>query len=75
MRQARLVAAGAADLLKSFEDTLVTQTILDRAVPPAEAQAQVKALVQFVRGLGEIDLDETWTADSMHYDLRWKTAK
>ncbi len=73
MRQFRLFADGAADLVKSFEDTLVTQTILDRAVPPAEAEAQVKALVRFIRGLGEIDLDETWTADSLRYDLRWKT--
>ncbi len=73
VRQSRLFADGAADLVKSFEDTLVTQTILDQAVPPAEAQAQVKALVQFIRGLGEIDLDETWTADALHYDLRWKT--
>ncbi len=73
VRQGRLVAAGGADLVKSFEDALVTQTILDQAVPPADAQAQIKALIEFVRGLGEIDLDETWTPDSLHYDLRWKT--
>jgi hypothetical protein len=75
VRQARLVADGSADLLKAFEDTLVTQTILDQAVPPAEAQAQVKALFQFIRGLGEIDLEQTYTTDSFRYDLRWKMAK
>ncbi len=75
VRQARLFADGAADLVKSYEDTLVTQTILDQAVPPTEARSQVKAFIQFVRGLGEIDLDETWTTDSLRYDLRWKTAK
>ncbi|HVS34353.1 MAG TPA: hypothetical protein VMS17_02160 [Gemmataceae bacterium] len=73
VRQARLVAAGAADLLKSFEDTLVTQNILDEAVSPSEAQAQVKALVEFVRGLGEIDLEQDYAKDSFRYDLRWKT--
>ncbi len=73
VRQARLIADGAADLLKSFEDTLVTQTILDQAVPPAEAQAQVKALFQFVRGLGEIDLEQEYAKDSFRYDFRWKT--
>ena len=73
VRQARLVADGAADLVKSYEDTLVTQTILDQAVPPDEAQVQVKAFVQFIRGLGEIDLEEAYTADSLRYDIRWKT--
>ena len=38
-RRFRLVSDGFADLAKAFEDSLVTQTILDQAVPPAEARA------------------------------------
>ena len=67
--------AASPTSLKAFEDRLVTQTILDQAVPPAEAQAQVKALVQWVRGLGEMDVEQAYTTDSFRFDLRWKMAK
>jgi len=28
-----------------------------------------------VRGLGELDAEQTYTADSFRYDVRWKPAK
>ena len=71
----RLVPAGLADLAAAFEDGLVTQTILDQAVPPDQAKAQVKALTEWLRGLGDLDLQQVYTADALCYDLRWKTAK
>jgi len=74
-RRFRLVPGGFADLVKVFEDSLVTQTILDQAVPPAEAREQVKAFAQWVRGLGPVDAEEAYTPDSFRFDLRWKTAK
>ena len=42
----RFYAPGFADLLQALEDTLLTQTILDQAVSPAEAREQVKALIK-----------------------------
>jgi Protein of unknown function (DUF3352) len=74
-RQARLIPGGVADLVKAFEDTLVTQTILDQAVPPDAARKQVEAFIQWVRGVGELDLDETYTTNEFQFDLRWKTGK
>ena len=74
-RQARLIPGGLADLVKAYEDTLVTQTILDQAVPPDAARKQVAAFVKWVRGLGEVDLDEVYTANEFQFDLRWKTGK
>ncbi|HBI43712.1 MAG TPA: hypothetical protein DDY78_12805 [Planctomycetales bacterium] len=73
--QARLVPSGLADLVKAFEGTLVTQTILDQAVPPDAARKQVEAFIQWVRGVGEVNLDETYTTNEFQFDLRWKTGK
>jgi hypothetical protein len=75
VRQARVLSGGAAQLLQAFDDTLVTQVILDQAVPPADARAQVAAFVEWVRNLGEVDEEQNYTADSFRYDIRWKPAK
>ena len=72
-RQIRVFPGGVADLVKAFEDSLVTQTILDQAVPPAEAKEQVKAFLQWVRGLGEVNAEEAYTGNDFRFDLRWKT--
>ena len=74
-RQARLIPGGVADLVRAFEDTLVTQTILDQAVPPDAARKQVEAFIQWVRGLGEVDLDESYSTNEFQFDLQWKTGK
>ncbi len=74
-RQARLIPGGVADLVKAFEDSLVTQTILDQAVPPDAARKQVEAFVQWIRGLGEVELDESYSTNEFLFDLRWKTEK
>jgi hypothetical protein len=74
-RQARLIPGGVADLVKAFEGTLVTQTILDQAVPPDAARKQVETFIQWVRGLGEVDLDETYSTNEFQFDLRWKAGK
>ncbi len=74
-RRFRLVSDGFADLAMAFEDSLVTQTILDQAVPPAEARAQVQAILQWIRGLGAVDAEEAYAADSFRFDVRWATKK
>jgi hypothetical protein len=74
-RQARLIPGGVANLVKAFEGTLVTQTILDQSVPPDAARKQVDAFIQWVRGLGEVELDESYLTNEVRFDLRWKTGK
>ncbi len=53
----------------------MTQTILDQAVPPDAARKQVDAFITWVRGLGEVDLDEVYTTNEFQFDLRWKAGK
>jgi hypothetical protein len=48
----RVYPDGFARLIKSQEDVLVTQTILDQAVPPAEALKQVRAFAALVKSMG-----------------------
>jgi hypothetical protein len=71
-REARAYSAGAAEILAAFEDFFVTQTILDQAVPPAEAKAQVAKLIELVRGIGDVTLEETFTDKAFAVALRWK---
>jgi hypothetical protein len=65
----RLYAAGGAELLRAFEDQLVTQTILDQAVPVEEAREQVKALVALVRRLGTLTIEATFRADEFRFEF------
>lgn len=74
-RQARLIPGGVASLVKAFEGTLVTQTILDQSVPPDAARKQVDAFIQWIRGLGEVELDESYLTNEVRFDLRWKAGK
>jgi hypothetical protein len=70
-RQARAYAAGVADVVAAFQDTLVTQTVLDQAVPPGEAKAQVAEFLQWIRDLGDVDLDQGFTAKEFHINFRF----
>jgi hypothetical protein len=59
---------GLAKLLEAQLDVLVTQTILDQAVPPGEAKKQVKAFIELVRKAGgagtKVVIDKKlWRAD------------
>lgn len=74
-RQIHVYSGAVSELVKSFEGTLETQTILDQAVPPGEAKAQVKAILQWIHDVGELQVEETYTAKEFHYDLRWKAGK
>jgi hypothetical protein len=68
----RIYSAGMAQILAQFEDQLVTQAILDQSVPPAEARAQAKALVELVKGLGNVELEATILPRELRYDIRLK---
>jgi hypothetical protein len=71
----RFYAGGVADLLESFRDQLITQTILDQAVPPGEAKEQVEALIQLVRTLGTLTNSAHFGAKDFRYDFRFRRGK
>jgi hypothetical protein len=68
-------AEGLAGLLESFQDRLITQTILDQAVKPDEARAQIQALASLVRRLGTFELSAHYSPKDFHYDLRLAVRK
>jgi hypothetical protein len=66
----KVYGTGAADVLKMNEDQLITQTILDQAVPPGEAREQVRAFVEVVRKLGSLCVEATFLDEELRYEFR-----
>ena len=62
VRVDRYYADGFARLMRDSEDVLIANTILQQAVPPAEAKAQVKAFIDLVAGLGGVRSNVEFTA-------------
>ncbi len=71
----QVYSSGGADYLKSVEDQLLTQTILDRAVPPDEAKEQVKAIIDLVRRLGNLQITLKYGANDFRYEFKLKSGK
>lgn len=70
--QMRVYAAGGASLLKAFEDQLLTQTILDRAVGTEQAKKEAAAFVNWLRSLGRLEIDTEYGPDDYRTDIRWR---
>ncbi len=73
--RARLYAAGGAEVLRTFKDQIVTQTILDQAVKPAEAHEQAEAFLDLVRRLGRLELTSHIGDKDFRYDIRLTLGK
>ncbi len=71
----RFYAGGVADVLDSFQDSLITSTILDQAVPPGEAKEQVEALIKLVRSLGMLTNSAHFGEKVFRYDFRFHRGK
>lgn len=71
----RYDSAGLAELAATFEDTLLAQTILDRAVPAAEARQEVAAGIKLLRGLGTLTTSTTFEAKRARYDIVFRKAR
>ena len=63
---------GLAEAAKAFEDQLITQAILDQAIPPEEAKAQTKALLDILKHAGALETQVTFSAKDFRYDIRLK---
>jgi hypothetical protein len=66
----RLYGAGGAAALKDTEDQLITQVILDQAVPPGEAREQVEAFITLVRQFGSLSLSANYHEREFRYEIR-----
>jgi hypothetical protein len=73
--RSRFHAAGVAALLTDLEDQLITQTILNQAVPPDEAKEQVKAFLALLRHLGTVTLEGQFQDNEFHLDFRYHPGK
>jgi len=71
----QVYASGGVEILKDFEDQLMTQIILGQAVPADEARKQVQALTDLVRQLGMLQIETTYSAKEYHFDIRLKMSK
>jgi hypothetical protein len=71
----QLYAAGGAELLKAFEKQILTQTILDQAIPAEAAARQVNAFIELVRQLGVLRYDVAFGAKEFRFDLQLRTDK
>jgi hypothetical protein len=71
----RYFAAGFAELMKQNEDSLLTQTILDEALPVGDAKNQVGQLIALVRSLGGIETRSVFEAKKARIDVHIRLKK
>ncbi|MFO0964883.1 MAG: hypothetical protein U0793_04740 [Gemmataceae bacterium] len=70
-----LHAAGLAANLEFVRKDLLTATILDQGLPPAEAKKQLESLTELVRSLGTLQWQIRYGADDYRMDFHWKYKK
>lgn len=68
--ETRFYGAGAAELLRLQQEDLITQAILDQAVPAAEARKQVGDFLALLRQTGGLSFKATYGAKTFEYEIR-----
>jgi hypothetical protein len=71
----RIFASGVAELLQAFEEPFLTQMILDQALAPDDAKAQLRDFMAILRRLGDLTTKAEYQRNEFHYDLRIRTTK
>lgn len=66
----RLYSSGAADIMRSTQDVLLTQFILGQALSPQEAGKQLRQAIELVERLGVLDVDVAYGANDAQVNLR-----
>jgi hypothetical protein len=69
--QERIYGSGGAKLLESFKDRLYTQTMLGQAMSPEKATEQVQLFIDWIGGLGAIQIETHYGPRDFHYDVRF----
>jgi hypothetical protein len=65
----RFFARGGADLLNAYEDRIVTQIILNDAVPPETARTEASAFISWVAKLGALQIESAYAPNDYRLDL------
>jgi hypothetical protein len=73
--ESRAYGSGGAALLAGAQDTIIAQTVLDRAVTAAEAKTETQALIDLVGKLGVLNIDSHYEKNQYRFELRLKMAK
>jgi hypothetical protein len=71
----RIYAEGGAEALRATQDRLVAQTILNQAVTPDDARKQVELLIDWVRRLGNLQVESVYAVKDFRFDIKWSPAK
>ena len=71
----RIYPQGGAEALRSTQDQLIAQTILNQGVTPDDARKQVDLLIDWVRRLGNLQVQSIYDAKDFRFDIKWSPAK
>jgi hypothetical protein len=71
----RFYASGLANVFENTQDQLITQAILDQAVPAEKAREEVKAFIGLLRSYGASGYDVIIDKDQFQFNLRISTGK
>ncbi len=71
----RLYPAGGAAFLQIVQDQLVTQEVLERAVPAERAEDEVKTVLGMLRTIGPVNFQARYEDDRFCYEIRLKNVK
>jgi len=71
----RFYASGLADIFEAIQDQLITQAILDQAVPVEKAREEVKAFLNLLRHYGASGYDVIIAKDQSQLNIRISTGK
>ena len=69
--RSRLYSTGAVHALRAGEDQVLTQLILQQALPPGAARDEVGKIIDLVERLGTIGADVDYRDHEFRFDLRW----
>jgi hypothetical protein len=69
--RSKLYSSGAVQALRAGEDQVVTQLILQQALPPKAAREEVGKIIDLVERLGTIGYDVDYRDREFRFDLRW----
>jgi len=70
--ETRFYGPGFAELLALSKEQLITQAILDQAVPAAEARKQAEELLALLRTTGGVSLEAAYGAKAFDYTIRFR---
>ncbi len=70
--ETRFYGSGFAELLALQEEQLVTQAILDQAIPAKEAREQIREFLALLRSTGGVSLRATFAPKQFDYQIRFR---